>query len=57
MATKNKKNNDDPRKKPLWSPGINSDGTYEFHLGDLMYNIERCKELDRLDKKKGRKKK
>jgi len=48
---------DDPRKRPLWSPGVNADGTYEYHLGDLMYNIERCKELDRLDAKKEKKKK
>ena len=38
----------DPRKVPL---------NQCVSLGDLMATIERCKELDRLDKKKGKKKK
>jgi len=45
------KSKNDPRKKPLWSPDKNN----EFHLGDLMYNIEKCKELNRKDKKKNAK--
>lgn len=33
--------------KPLWSP----DSEGDFHLGDLMYNLEELKRKDRKKKK------